>query len=372
MIVPPTSVSLGEKPRGNVYIPSNITPQKPRRWRLVKIIFIVWGVLAFAAAGYLVYGKFSPSPQQLLAEAWLNQQKIQSSHSKIELIYTDQNPEDPSQKITGSFILEVDQVSRSENSDFALNTTIKLNGQEIGVEGENLEFSFAIRKIGQDYYYNFDIFDIFSSFLGAGTDPLEQSNSPIWIKASEAELLEDTPETPQELQDIQSSLFKALESLENNHPLEFSKIIENIETIGSEEVDGQAAVRIKGDVNEDELIEFLVSWVRTVINTLAEEELEVWPEEDEMEEFITELKKALEPWEVKRLEFLIGKKDHFLREILLETNAPSILSSFDSARGKSRDAKRLADARQIQTALELYYNDCARYPEALEGSANQG
>lgn len=42
--------------------------------------------------------------------------------------------------------------------------------------------------------------------------------------------------------------------------------------------------------------------------------------------------------------------------------AAVVLVSLNSARSKSRDAKRLADIRQVQTALELYFNDQAGYP----------
>ena len=45
--------------------------------------------------------------------------------------------------------------------------------------------------------------------------------------------------------------------------------------------------------------------------------------------------------------------------------AAAVLVSLNSARQKSRDAKRLADIRQIQTALELYYNDNSGYPAAM-------
>ncbi len=44
--------------------------------------------------------------------------------------------------------------------------------------------------------------------------------------------------------------------------------------------------------------------------------------------------------------------------------AAVVLVSLNSARQKSRDAKRLADIRQIQTALELFYNDNSGYPAA--------
>lgn len=42
--------------------------------------------------------------------------------------------------------------------------------------------------------------------------------------------------------------------------------------------------------------------------------------------------------------------------------AAVVLVSLNSARAKSRDAKRLADVRQLMTALELYFNDNNGYP----------
>src|SRR6185436_6627791 len=44
--------------------------------------------------------------------------------------------------------------------------------------------------------------------------------------------------------------------------------------------------------------------------------------------------------------------------------AAVVLVSLNSARAKSRDARRLADIRQVMTALELYYNDNGGYPDA--------
>ncbi len=44
--------------------------------------------------------------------------------------------------------------------------------------------------------------------------------------------------------------------------------------------------------------------------------------------------------------------------------AAVVLVSLNSARAKSRDAKRIADVRQIMTALELHYNDNNGYPAA--------
>ncbi|MFA6307174.1 MAG: prepilin-type N-terminal cleavage/methylation domain-containing protein [Patescibacteria group bacterium] len=40
--------------------------------------------------------------------------------------------------------------------------------------------------------------------------------------------------------------------------------------------------------------------------------------------------------------------------------------ALNNARMKSRDAKRISDIKQIQTALELYYNDANAYPATAD------
>jgi len=47
--------------------------------------------------------------------------------------------------------------------------------------------------------------------------------------------------------------------------------------------------------------------------------------------------------------------------------ASVVLLALNSARQKSRDAKRLADVRQLASALELFYNDANGYPTCSAG-----
>ena len=42
--------------------------------------------------------------------------------------------------------------------------------------------------------------------------------------------------------------------------------------------------------------------------------------------------------------------------------ASIVLASLNSARGKARDSRRMADLKQLQTALEFYYDDNNSYP----------
>ncbi len=63
-----------------------------------------------------------------------------------------------------------------------------------------------------------------------------------------------------------------------------------------------------------------------------------------------------------------NKKGFTLIELLVVIAIIGLLSTLavialGSAREKSRDAKRLSDLKQVQTALELYYTDNSEYPD---------
>lgn len=45
-----------------------------------------------------------------------------------------------------------------------------------------------------------------------------------------------------------------------------------------------------------------------------------------------------------------------------------VLASLNSARQKGRDARRVADIKQLQLALELYYDANGRYPTAVSST----
>jgi len=49
-----------------------------------------------------------------------------------------------------------------------------------------------------------------------------------------------------------------------------------------------------------------------------------------------------------------------------------VLTSVNSARAKARDARRAADIRQLQTALELYYDANGSYPPAPPWTGGTG
>lgn len=65
-----------------------------------------------------------------------------------------------------------------------------------------------------------------------------------------------------------------------------------------------------------------------------------------------------------------NKKGFTLVELLVVVAIIGILAAIsvvalNTARARARDSRRVADVRQIQTALELYYNDWGTYPDSV-------
>jgi prepilin-type N-terminal cleavage/methylation domain-containing protein len=63
----------------------------------------------------------------------------------------------------------------------------------------------------------------------------------------------------------------------------------------------------------------------------------------------------------------MNKKGFTLIELLVVVAIIGLLATLsivalNNARARARDARRVADIKQIQTALELYYNDFGTYP----------
>ncbi len=63
----------------------------------------------------------------------------------------------------------------------------------------------------------------------------------------------------------------------------------------------------------------------------------------------------------------MNKKGFTLIELLVVIAIIGLLSTMsiialNSARARSRDAKRISDIKQMQTALEMFYNDAGYYP----------
>ncbi len=86
-------------------------------------------------------------------------------------------------------------------------------------------------------------------------------------------------------------------------------------------------------------------------------------------------------WSFHNIFYIIMNKNNFkgftLIELLVVISIIGLLStlavvSLNNARAKARDARRVSDIKQIQTALELYYNDKDAYPTVASATLGSG
>ena len=72
-----------------------------------------------------------------------------------------------------------------------------------------------------------------------------------------------------------------------------------------------------------------------------------------------------------------NKQGFTLIELLVVIAIIGLLSTLsilalNTARARARDVKRVADVKQIQTALEMYYNEFGQYPTSITPGASIG
>lgn len=141
------------------------------------------------------------------------------------------------------------------------------------------------------------------------------------------------------------------------------EVFEKPKVLGTEQVRGQNTVHMRLGLNKMAVLDV----INQLLPTLAEKE------PTERRELVQKLVTAwLDKFEVKDFQAWVGEKDGRLYKVLFKSNAPSFSSlietisgaAFENARQSSSDAKRIADIRQLASALELYFNDHGVYPKA--------
>jgi len=192
---------------------------------------------------------------------------------------------------------------------------------------------------------------------------------------------------------------------------EFGKIINrnNIiifkEKLEKEIINGEECYHYKATIDKNVLIEALMEMAKVIEKQSTDKQSQESGDIKKIEEMINNIKNSLTGI---NLEMWIGKKSFYLHKmnydadldvsnfyskynlndekkydikisgdvlysefnqtkIIEETEAESlvdkIVESYIKAKAKSRDARRISNVKQMQTALELYYNDHNGYPK---------
>ncbi|MDP3993969.1 MAG: hypothetical protein Q8P75_03260 [bacterium] len=289
-------------------------------------------LVILSGGGYFAYAQYYSNPERVWTAATQKALSLQSGHVRIEGSYVDRvkNKDENflTESITVSLSSEGDfSVAQNNQPDFAIktNASIKMGDINLGVDGES-------RKLGDNLYYKISGIPFLGS-LFAGSDNQKHD----WIKIDLNKQQEFSEEQIKQIQNafVQVQIFKPEKLL------------------GTEKVNEKSAWHYQASVDKVELRKYLETTLR-IIDSEKDWNKEIGPFMDKLD-FHT-----MEVW--------IGKWDRQIYQVYLETNFPSVLNAaLAPAEEKSRDAQRVADIRQIMTALELFYNDNDRYPKAANG-----
>jgi hypothetical protein len=310
------------------------------RWYILGVLVIALTALG----GMRGYSYFTSNPDKIWADTKEKMSDIESAHFNFDASYSEKAPADISKdseynflgasgeiklSVTGKGDLLVHQ--KTHDSDYDMLATF---GMKLGAL--NFSVDFESRKVGDYVYYKADGNPLVG-LLGGGS----ANQKSEWAKIN----LKDTQSKSMELLDLQRQ--QIIEAFEK------AKIMKPTKLIGSDTIDGVSTWHYTATLDKQELKNYFKEVERITEITSDNKQ---------------SLNGVIDKVEFKKLEIWIGKADHLIHQTVVETSAPSIVAaSSSSASGKSRDARRVSDMHQVQTALELFYNDNGRYPKSSEG-----
>ncbi len=330
--------------------------KRPLFWLIAAVIIIASG----SAYGYYAYAYMTP------AKALQNLTAVKSSYPKTvqdaySFSYTDNSL--PGENLSASV-----NGTSSVDSSSAANLKVSNNAQvNVGAYGFSYNIPVDELIIGNAFYINLGKIDQLKPFL-AGQN-IE------WVKLDLNQLQQYIG------QQSASGANKFSQAIINNPQLKagLAKIWSggNFLSPGTffarESINGTAVYHIKPVINTAEIIPALESSLQ-LINSAegSSSPVTFTPDDNKI------LTAVVNKFQVKSLDLWVGQKDSLLYKVSLVMNAPgaadfassSAIASagpLGAAQSKSRDALRLNDIRQIQTALQLYHSDFGGYPQSLNG-----
>ncbi len=338
-----------------------------------KIILAAIGVIilaALGAGGYFAYANFiNPSP----AKIWNNfaaAKKNPIGKSAFNINYSDPGVADSSGK-TQPFTFSLKGTAYSDttnasttvgNSDLTLGYQIPQSSLSAAQSG-SVEFKLMV--LGKVIYADL------SNIPGISQAAGQQIN---WIKLDLDEAEKFASSSP--LTASYSAQFDRQKQIQAKMQADLANILKNKQVVtptkmlGSETVSGVATYHLQNQVDK--------SVLKTAVGVIfddayASSTLAQTAEAGAVKQVMIS---AIDKITIADFETWTGKKDSQLYKIHLDLKFPGVASWADGAgnplgiaRSDSRDAKRIADVRQMAAALELYYNDHNGYPASQNGQA---
>ncbi len=312
-----------------------------KHWKPVSAILVV---ILIILGGLKTYSYMTSDPHKVWEDTRQKMENVESGRVKFEATYAETLPKDSGSDMTSFFGSGEFKLSMSGegvmalrpdklDADFDMSTNV---GTKLG--SLNISLDFFTRKVDNFVYYKIDGNPFGALFGGEEDKPAE------WVKID----LNDKEYKEYALLEAQKT--QALDAFKK------AKLMAPTKLIGTANVGGVSTWHYEAKLDKQEL--------RNYVEQLAK----ITGSNDDVKQAIAMADKV----EFKKLELWIGKADHLIHQVLVESNFPSVLgASTGQARSKARDARRVADVRQIQTALELFYNDNGHYPASTDGQPSK-
>jgi hypothetical protein len=328
---------------------------------ILWVVTVVILLLAGAAYGYYNYINVTPTS---VWSAYLKAKKNPTVKSIYSITYNDSTESSSGSSSTQATVVSFTGNTAADMSDPA---NIKMDDKaglnfQLGNLSYNANFEFILS--GSVLYLNLSQISQLQSILGG--------MGISWLKIDPAEL--------QKYMDANSStLGTSLPSMQLSSQLNsqlmaiWTKpgIITPTNFLAKESINGVSTYHLKLQVNQAQLDSSIVS----SLEAIQSYESSSTPFNDEEK---AALEAILNKIQIQDYEVWIGQKDSQLYKIELAVSAPT-LSDFSGksalgglgfmgvAQAKSRDSRRLADVRQIATALQLFNDTYSGYPEGVNG-----
>ncbi len=336
--------------------------KKPIFWVILLVVVILGG------GGYFAYAKFYVSPTKVW-DKFTQNSKITSAKGTYDLKYSDPNDLGSDQEYGGfqlkDIFLELKGDAYADLTDPAHPQMESTINYTFGSGNTNISSGVGIRQIDQDLYIKVGDNPLLSNLL---TTIAKKKYD--WVKINAKDLQSS-------LSKSQTDESKELQADFNNLATKFTEIIKKhalikIDTyVGKESVSGVMTLHYKNTLDKNELKAAANEMVDAAIEILKKQKDYTAIKDQDIQVAKTFINGIIDKFQIKEFETWVGKDDFQLYKVHFVSNMPSFIKlvklANDEAANTGGDAKRIADIRQIASALEFYQNDLGFYPEGDNG-----
>ena len=328
-------------------------PKKSKWWK--TLIFIIVGVLILGGIGYAGYWGYSTyittSPEKVLFKSFEKMKDVNAyayeavARVKVPVDLSDLE-DDPIGILSGmlsgdSMEIRLTMVGAADGTDEE-NVKNKMS-LELSA-GDMFSLGAKTMSVNNTLYFNIDRIPIIFSMFMDLSDIKDK-----WVKYDVDKPLETTLDLPEfdknKREEITEKITEILEE-------DIYKIFEVREDFGVESLDDVDGKVFHYEIGFDRVnTELLLNRIKNEVDSEWKDGFDDMLEEMDGKFWNEVEKRSFDVW--------IGKKDYYLKKVEFKT---SFENPLDQASGSSQDARRISDIKQIQTGLEMYFNDANSYP----------